>query len=111
MPLPFATQQIIGQKRQVLPTLSLSIVAPTGRQHMHMGMKLTVATMGVNHRDIAPLEDSASHFTIEIIEALRAASHELTQQRVSVLVERDAKHVWHSQDDMAVDHPLVKRFA
>jgi hypothetical protein len=78
---------------------------------MHMGMKLTVSSVSVNHCDIAPLEDSASHFTIEIIEALRAASHELTQQRVSVLVKGDAKHVWHGQDDMAVDHSLVKRFA
>jgi hypothetical protein len=37
-----------------------------------MGMILTVAAMRVNHRDIASLEDFTSHFTIEIIEALRA---------------------------------------
>ena len=79
MPLPFMTQQVIGQKRQMLPTLGLSIIAPTGREHMHMGMILTVASMGVNHRDIASLEGFTSDFTIEIIEALHATSHQLTQ--------------------------------
>jgi hypothetical protein len=34
---------------------------------MDMGMILTVASMRVNNRDIAPLEDLTSDFTIEII--------------------------------------------
>ena len=105
------TQQIIGQKRQMLPTFGLRIVAPTGRQHMHMGMILTVASMGMNYGDVAPLEDLTSHFTIEVIKALHAASHHLTQQDVSVLVERRAEHGRHGQDEMSIDQTLVKRLA
>jgi hypothetical protein len=51
----------------MLPTLGLHIVAPTGRQHMGMGMIVTVASMRVNDRDIAPLEDLTSDFTIAIL--------------------------------------------
>ena len=103
----------------MLPTLGFRIVAPTGRQHMQvmsevgltLGMILTVASMGVNHRDIATLEGFASDLTIEVIQALPATRHQLTQQPLSILVERRAEHGRHGQDDMAVDHPLVESLA
>jgi hypothetical protein len=35
---------------------SLGIIAPTGGQHMQMGMVLAIAPMRVQYCDVAPLE-------------------------------------------------------
>ena len=56
MPLPLATQQLVGQVLQMLPALSLAIIAPTGGDQMQMGMVLPIAAMRVEHRDGAPPE-------------------------------------------------------
>jgi len=42
VPLPLATQQLVGQVMQVFPALPLAIIAPTGRDQMQMGVVLAI---------------------------------------------------------------------
>src|SRR5262245_58903967 len=69
VPLPFATQEIVGQELEMLPALSLGIIPPTGGEQMQMGVVLPIAPMGVEHGDVAPPECLAPDVTIEIIAA------------------------------------------
>src|SRR2546425_12132855 len=56
VPLPLATQQVVGQVLQMLPALSLGIIPPARGEQMQMGMVLAIAPMRVEHRDGAPSE-------------------------------------------------------
>src|SRR4029453_6447581 len=107
MPLPLATQQCIGQVLQMLPALSLAIVAPTGGDQMQMGMVLAIAAMRVEHRNIPSPEGLAPDVAIEVIQALHPAAHQCAQQERSVAVEGEAEHGRDGEDDMPIDHPLV----
>ena len=95
----------------MFPALTLSIIAPTRRDHMQVGMVLTITPVSVDHRDIATLERLASDLAIEVVEALPPTPHQLIQQDFSVLVEWRAKHGRDGQDDMSIDHPLVQDLA
>src|SRR5688500_189860 len=74
-------------------------------------MIVTIAPMCVDYRDVTILEWFAPDLAIEVIQALPPAPHQLTQQDLSVLVEGGAEHVWHRQDDMAIDHALMQGLA
>src|SRR2546425_10328888 len=111
MPLPFATQEIVGQVLEMLPALSLALIPPTGGEQRQMGMVLAIAAMRVEHRDGAPSERLALDGAIEIIQALRPAAHERAQYDRRVLVEGRAEHRRDRQDDVAIDHPRVEDFA
>ena len=108
MPLPCATQQVVGQILEMLPALSLRIIAATGGQHMQMGMIVPIAPMGVEHRDVPPAQRLAPDGAIEIIQAVRPTAHERAQHVSRMLVEGRAEHGRHCQDDMPIDHPLVE---
>ena len=111
MPLPFATQQLVGQVLEMLPALALGIVTATGREQMEMGVVLPIAPMGVEHRDVAPPQRLAPDRAIEIIQALPPTAHERAQYDRRVLVEGYAEHRGHRQDDVPIDHPLVEDLA
>src|SRR6266568_2412334 len=111
MPLPFATQEIVGQVIEMLPALSLAIIPPTGGEQMQMGMVLAIAPMGMEHRDGATPERLAPDVALEIIQALPPTAHECAQHDRHVLVESRAEHRRDRQDDMPIDHPLVEDLA
>src|SRR5438128_8847711 len=111
MPLPFATQEIIGQVLQMLPARSLGVIAPTGGEQMQMGMILPIAPMRMADRDGASSKGLAPDGAIEIIQALPPAAHERAQYDRRVLVEGCAEHGWHRQDDVPIDHPCVEHLA
>src|SRR2546427_10628421 len=98
MPLPLAAQQRIGQVMQMLPALPLAIKAPPRRDQMQMGMVMTIASMRVDHRAVAPLKRFAPDLAREIIHALDATAHQRAQQDRSVVVEGRAEHGWDRQD-------------
>jgi len=108
VPLPCATQEIVGQVLEMLPTRSLGIIAPTGGQHMQGRVVLPITPMRVEHPNIAPSERLAPDGAIEIIQALRPAAHERAHHVSRVLVEGRAEHRWHCQDDMSINHPRVE---
>ena len=108
VPLPCATQEIVGQVLEMLPTRSLGIIAPTGGQHMQGRVVLPITPMRVEHPNIAPSERLAPDGAIEIIQALRPAAHERAQYDRRVLVEGRTEHRRHRQDDVAIDHPRVE---
>jgi hypothetical protein len=58
MPLPLATQQFVRQIRQMFPTLSRAIIAPTGGEQMQMGMVLSGASMGVEDHNKQPPQNT-----------------------------------------------------
>src|SRR5712692_11337672 len=66
VPLPLATQQLVGQVMHVFPALPLAIIAPTGRNQMQMGMVVPIAPMRVKHRDVATPERLAPDLAIKI---------------------------------------------
>ena len=80
----------------------------TGGDQMQVRVILPIAAMRVEHRDGTPLERLALDGAIEIIQALRPAAHERAQHVSRVLVEDRAKHRWHRQDDMPINHPRVE---
>jgi hypothetical protein len=45
VPLPLTAQERIGQILEVLPACVLGIIAPTGGEHMQMGMVTTTVTI------------------------------------------------------------------
>src|SRR5712692_9153249 len=96
---------------QMLPALSLAIIAPTGGNQMEMGMVVPIAPMRVNHRDVATPERLAPDLAKEVIHALHTASHQRAQQNRGVVVEGRAEHGRDRQDDVAIDHPLVEYLA
>src|SRR3989454_8218556 len=67
VPLPFATQELVGQVLEMLPARSLGIIPPTGSDQMQMGMGLAIAAMRVEHRDGAPLECFPPDGAVEIV--------------------------------------------
>src|SRR5216683_3662513 len=111
MPLPRAMEQLIRQVMQVFPALSLLIIAPTGGDQMPMGMVVTIAPMGMDHHDVAPLEPLAPDLAIKIIQALHPTPHQGAQQDRGVVVEGRAEHRRDRQDDVPIDHSLVEHRA
>src|SRR5436190_14089546 len=111
MPLPLATQEIVGHVLEMLPALPLAIIAPTGGDQMQMGMVLAIAPMRVEHRDGAPLECLPPDGAVEIVETLRPAAHERAQHDRRVLVKSGVEHRWHRENDVPIDHPLVEGLA
>src|SRR2546430_8929274 len=73
VPLPFATQQLVGQALQMLPALALGIIAPARGEQMQVRVILPIPAMRVEHRDGATLERLAPVIAIEIIQAWRPA--------------------------------------
>src|SRR5947209_9342219 len=104
MPLPFATQEIVGQVLEMLPALALAIIPPTGGEQMQMGMVLAIAPMRVEHRDGAPSERLAFDGAIEIIQALHSTAHERAQHHRCMLVKVLAEHRRDCQDEMHIDN-------
>ena len=92
----------------MFPALPLTIIAPTGRDQMQMGMVLAMTAMRVEHHDRATSEGFASDVARDIIQALGAAAHQRTQQDRRVVIERRAQHGWDREDDVAIDHPCVE---
>ena len=45
VPLPCATQELVGQVREMLPARSLGIIPPAGGEQMPMGMVTTTVTI------------------------------------------------------------------
>src|SRR5229473_3127718 len=78
VPLPLATQEIVGQVLQMLPARALGIIAPAGGEQMQVRVILPIAAMGVEHGNIAPSECLAPDRAKEIIQALRPTAHERT---------------------------------
>ena len=78
VPLPLATQEVVGQVWQMLPPRTLGIIAPTGGDEMQVRVILPIAAMGVEHGDIAPSECLAPDSAKEVIQALRPTAHERT---------------------------------
>ena len=76
-----------------------------------MLMVVTVSSMRVAHHDGATPERLAPDVAKEIIHALHPASHQCAQQDRGVVVEGRAEHGRHRQDDVSIDHPLVKDLA
>src|SRR5215831_5672343 len=111
MPLPFATQEIVGQVLEMLPARALAIIPPTGGEQMQMGMVLAIAAMRVEHRDGAPSERLALDGAIEIIQALRPTAHERAQHDCRVLVKGRAEHRRDRQDDVPRDDALMEALA
>ena len=70
------------------PLLSLLIPSTASRNDMQMRVVLAIATMRLDHDDIAALEGLAAHRAKEIISALDATLHEGTEQRFGVLIKR-----------------------
>src|SRR5712691_4427991 len=108
MPLPLAPQKRIGQVLEMFPALFLGIIPSPGGEQMQMGMVLPIAPMGVEHCDGATPERFAPDRAIEIIEALRPTAHECVQYHLGVVVKGRTEHRRHRQDNVPIDHPLVK---
>ena len=111
VPLPLTAQERIGQILEILPARALGIIAPTGGEHMEMGMILPIPPMRVEHRDVATLQCLPPDCAIEIIQALRTTAHQGAQHDRRVVVEGRAEHRRHRQDNMAIDDPLVEDLA
>ena len=92
----------------MLPALSLAIIAPTGGDHMQMGMILPIAPMCMEHHDIATPEWLAPDGAVEIIEALYPTAQERAQHDCRILVKGRAKHRRDREDDMPIDHPRME---
>ena len=58
------------------PSACPAIIAPTGGEHMQMGMVLAITPMGVEHGDVAPLKRLPPHGTVEVIQTWCPAAHE-----------------------------------
>ena len=76
-----------------------------------MLMILAIAPMGVEHRDVAPLERLAPNRALKVIQTLRPTAHERTQHDRRVLVEGGAEHRRHRQDDVPIDDAHVEDLA
>jgi hypothetical protein len=111
VPLPFATQEIVGQELEMLPARALGIIPPTGGEQMQVRVVLPITPMGMAYRNVAPPECLAPDFTLEIIQALRPAAHGRAQHDRRVLVDGCAEHRWDRQDEMPLDAPRVEGLA
>lgn len=87
VPLPLLVQKGIRQMLQMHPALGLRVPAPTGGDEMEMGVVLAIASMGVQHNNIATFELLAAELAIEIVHTLHPASHKSAQQDVSIVIE------------------------
>ena len=72
------------------PLLRLLIPSSAGRKDMQMRVVLATTAMRLDHNDVATLERLPTHRAQAIISALDATLHEGTEQRVGVLIKRDA---------------------
>src|SRR6266542_5230613 len=54
---------------------------------VQMGVVLAIATMGLNHHDVATFERLATDSAEDIIQTAHPTSHEGTQQRLGVLIK------------------------
>ena len=111
VPLPLATQEIVGHVLQMLPARALGLIAPAGGEQMQVRVIRPMASMGVEHGDGAPSECLAPDGAKEIIQALRPTAHERAQHDRRVLVQGRAEHRRDRQDDMPRDDPRMEGLA
>src|SRR6266581_6247499 len=111
VPLPCATQALVGQGLEMLPARSLGIIPSARGAQMPMGMVRPMAAMRVEHRDGAPLACLPPDGTVEIVEALRPAAYQRAQHDRRVVGKGGAEHRWHREHDVPIDHPLVEGLA
>src|SRR5215470_19275390 len=93
------------------PLLRLWLPAATRGNDMQVRVVLTIATMGLDHDDIAALQEPATDQAEDIIQAPHPTPHERTQHRVGLLIKRFPEDLRHGQDDMAVDDALMEHLA
>src|ERR1044072_7505041 len=108
MPLPLAPEQRVGQILEMLPAGALGIIAPTGGEHMEMGMVLAITPVRMEDHNIAALEWLAFDGAVEIIQALDSTAHERTQHNRRMLVEGGAEHRRHRENDVPIDDPFME---
>lgn len=90
------------------PLMGLLIPSATGSNDVEMRVVLTTATVGLNHHDIAPCERLATHPAEEVIETANPTAHQVTQQRLGILVKGVPEHIGYGQHHMAVDHSVME---
>lgn len=76
-----------------------------------MRIVLATATVSLNYHDIAPFERLTTHPAEEVIQTANPTAHQLTQQRLRMLIKGFAEHLGHRQHNMAVDHPVMEHLA
>ena len=108
MPLPLLVQKRIGQMLQMHPALGLWVPAPTGGDEMQMGVVLAIASMRVQHDNIAAFEPLAAELAIEIVQTLHPASHKSAQQNIGIVVEGGAQHGGDGENRVAIDDAAVE---
>ncbi len=90
------------------PLVGLLIPSPTGGDDVQVRVVLTVAPMSLNDYDIAPFERLTTDPAEEIIQALHATAHQLTQQLLGMLIKRVSEDIGHRQHDVTVDDTVVQ---
>src|SRR4029453_2735506 len=65
VPLPCATQEIVGQVLQMFPALSRRLISPAGGEQMEMRMVLPIAPMRMEYHNIAPSKRLAPDGAVE----------------------------------------------
>ena len=73
-----------------------------------MSMLLPMAPMRMEDRDGASSKGLAPDGALEIVEALPPAAHERVQYHLGVVIKGRTEHRRHRQDNVPIDHPLVK---
>ena len=76
-----------------------------------MSMILPIASMRVEHGNVASSECLAPDGAIEIIQALRPTTHERAQHDRRVLVKGRAEHRRDREDDMPIDDSRMEGLA
>jgi hypothetical protein len=66
-----------------------------------------MAPMGLDTRDVAAREGTATAPGADILQALDATAHQSAQQDVGILLEDGASHRGHGQDNGARDDPCM----
>src|SRR5437870_12132241 len=95
----------------MLPARTLGIIAPTGGEHMQMGVILPIAAMRVEYGDIPACEGFPLHGAIEIIKSLGPTTHKNVKDARRGLVDGHPEHRRHRQDDVPIDDPIVQHSA
>src|SRR4029453_5473313 len=90
VPLPCATQEIVGQVLQMFPALSRRIISPAGGEQREIRRFVPIAPMRMEYHNIAPSKRLAPDGAVESIQALRPAAHERAQHVSRVLEKNGA---------------------